>query len=721
MSEQDRLGFALDNLRATDWEEFELLASSYLSADFPDLQTVAGVGDRGRDAVLESVAKPGVILQYSIDQDWKSKIDATIARLKEAEVEFALLVYVTSRRLGPKAESYLLDLGVAGTNVVTRDRQYFVERVYHSAANTRAAERLSRRVIDPLLPGQRVTENSPIRDPELRAGLLYLELHLRDADTERNLSKLTHDSLVLAALRATDNENMMKREQLLEIVRHQMPERDPDKLQSAVEGSLERLRNDKRVVVRRADDSFALHHQERLRQTERAVSIIEERTAVRVQLEGRLLETAKTLGLEPHGVGMDSLLDALDEIFQGVLEQLGNAFAEGVSNGEASVRRRDVYPTASNVAVTNSRDLRAAGLTVGQVVELLVEVVTAAIAEPEGPIQNYLRELSDAYTLLAFTRSASDVQAAVGHFFSRGTLVLDATVLLPCFVETVQPPSERRFTSLLNAARECGMSLLVTDGVINEIAAHFNVCMHCLTMESGRWVGDDPFVLRHWRLVTDGGNFRDFVAQFRDDREDVTGFEQFLTDGLGITRTDLEELAERFPPETKIALIEAWRPLRRQRAQRSPVEEDMLLQHDVEMYLGVLGLRVEERADVFGYEAWWVTADGSAHRVGSVAREQGIRLPSRPCMSPGFLSRLLAFGPAKSKIGSDRLLQLPVALEIQRSGWGNPELAELAERIRAVNDGQPEWLVRRKVRRAMNKLKGTGREEQLTLDHLTQA
>jgi hypothetical protein len=89
-------------------------------------------------------------------------------------------------------------------------------------------------------------------------------------------------------------------------------------------------------------------------------------------------------------------------------------------------------------------------------------------------------------------------------------------------------------------------------------------------------------------------------------------------------------------------------------------------------------MRQDEKPDVFGYEAWWVTIDSTAFRVSKAAAEERIRIPSRPCMSPGFLSQLLAFGPAKTKMGPERRLQLPVALEIQRLGWGNPELAKVA-------------------------------------------
>jgi hypothetical protein len=50
MSRQ-RLELALERLGAPDWERFERFASEFLSAEIPDLRTVASpTGDEGRDA-----------------------------------------------------------------------------------------------------------------------------------------------------------------------------------------------------------------------------------------------------------------------------------------------------------------------------------------------------------------------------------------------------------------------------------------------------------------------------------------------------------------------------------------------------------------------------------------------------------------------------------------------------------------------------------------------
>jgi hypothetical protein len=49
------------------------------------LRTIAGVGDMGRDAVFEAVDGGSVVLQYSIDEDWRSKIKGAVRRRAEAD------------------------------------------------------------------------------------------------------------------------------------------------------------------------------------------------------------------------------------------------------------------------------------------------------------------------------------------------------------------------------------------------------------------------------------------------------------------------------------------------------------------------------------------------------------------------------------------------------------------------------------------------------------
>jgi hypothetical protein len=97
--------------------------------------------------------------------------------------------------------------------------------------------------------------------------------------------------------------------------------------------------------------------------------------------------------------------------------------------------------------------------------------------------------------------------------------------------------------------------------------------------------------------------------------------------------------------------------------------------------------------------------DTSSAQLRSLARDEGIDLPSSPVMHPNFLSRLLALGPSRRTLTTEERSSLPLMLAAQASPWGVPELGEAAAEIRAEYSGRPEYFLRRKLRERMNQIK----------------
>lgn len=702
MSDADRLRFALSKLPSADWESFEHLASAYLAGDFDDLRTLTGVGDEGRDAILFPAANPQIVLQYSVEKDWAKKIRKTIARLREAEHEFSGLVYVTNQEIGSAANDLKTELSKEGVLLDVRDLSYFVDRVDKSQAHRNAAAALSERVITPLLPGSEVLRNSSVGDPDLRAGLLYLELQLHDAEGGRNISRLSHDAVVLTVLRDTTPENQMSR---AEIVAHatRLLGSDAPLVGESVDGALERLRRRERIVYTRGTNSYSLHFTERQRREEDAIALLTQREEVRAQLRVLAQAAADDLQVPLLDEAVDAVVDAVEAVFERTLEIQGNAFADAVKRQAATALKSDLAQIVRDLVVERSGDLRVARVSTDALVALIIEIATNAVLVG-GALQVHLRDLADAYTLLAFIQQAPDVQRAVGHFFSRGRLLLDTTVLLPCFAEDLLDPEDQRHTNLLRGASEAGMTLCVTDGVVNEIDSHLLLSLTCSRTAPSQWEGSIPRVYADWFAIANGGDFAGFVRRFRG-REGEPNIRLFLEQALGIEVVDLDPVVARMDKDLRYRLSELWRPRKALRIEGSELERDLLLRHDIEMYMGVLGWRDKEKADLFGYEAWWVTSDGTAFRLADLAADEGIQLKSNPVMSPNFLANLLSIGPARSRLTRRIRDQLPVALDIQRNGWEVSELSAVADRIRAECAGEPEWLIRGRIRDAMMEIK----------------
>ena len=107
MPTYERFKLALSNADGAHWRDFERLATVVLMDEYPSLRPMAAAsGDGGMDAVLfQSSEDPDVVLQFSVRQDWETKITQTIARLMKTAPETSMLVFATNQQVGPKANA----------------------------------------------------------------------------------------------------------------------------------------------------------------------------------------------------------------------------------------------------------------------------------------------------------------------------------------------------------------------------------------------------------------------------------------------------------------------------------------------------------------------------------------------------------------------------------------------------------------------------------------
>lgn len=366
-----------------------------------------------------------------------------------------------------------------------------------------------------------------------------------------------------------------------------------------------------------------------------------------------------------------------------------------------NLRRIDVYDLARELATVRASTLSAVSRDPQVVAELLTEVAVDVLREPGDVLQRYLRNMADAYTLLAFMRETPDVRRALQHLYGRARLILDTSVLLPCLAEVLLPETDRLVTLLLRAAAGAGARLEVVPGVINEIHAHINIASRCQTTSADRWQGRVPFLLVEWRRLAVGGSFRRFVETFEGTEAPMDDIQDFLATQLGVTvADDVWNAASEVDIEIRGRLTEVWRDRReRWRHTRSPFDDtNILLRHDVDTYLGVSALRHGRRDGLYGYDLWWVTRDATAFALRRLMQAEQIELGPIPCMHPDFLSNFLALEPLREP---DIRQRLPVAVDVQY--FAGQDVVATADTIRRDNEGLPEYLVRRRIRDALDR------------------
>ena len=402
-----------------------------------------------------------------------------------------VLVYVSNCRIGADADEFKLELQQRNRiHLDVRDANWFIERVNSNADRQEAAEELARVVVDPLLAGDDIIARKAqaLTGAEARTGLLYLALQWKDVTREKGLTKLSYEALVKAALRGTSSTHRLTRQEVHDRVTAIIPMQDRASLNQHVNSALARMTK-KTVRHWMQADEFCLTFEEQQRVNDRHAEL---------ELEDGDFETETrvVVGAVADALNID-LIDKLPEL--GVRVKLlldrfvlnrGEAFASAVVSGD--LRRLDMEDL-KDLVIADVGNFGDAGLG-GGIIDLLTNTLEEVIWSGGPAVQSYLRRSTDTYTLLAFLRETPDVQQVVEKLFSHGSVWLDTSIVLPAMAETLLDEERQRFSRLLRIARDAGLDLRITPGVLEEVERHLNRSMSCLHAQES-WEGRTPFLL----------------------------------------------------------------------------------------------------------------------------------------------------------------------------------------------------------------------------------
>jgi hypothetical protein len=700
-----RLELALERLQPSDWARFERIASVFFAAEFDNLRTVASPsGDEGRDAELFSPeSEPRVVLQYSVSENWKAKINSTVLRLKKTNPEVLVLIYATNQVIGAQWDEIKKALRTKhGLTLDVRDRSWFVERVFANTSRQKAAEELAVAIVDPYLSSAGVGPHvqSELSSPEAVAAVTFLGLQWQDEVREKGLTKLAFEALVRAVLINTSSEKRMPRSEVFTSVGALLPDHAPVQIESLVEGALKRLA--KHAVKHWPNDEFCLAHEElqRLNKFRLEAGLAESNLLVGIQAIAIELTAALSLNQTEVKLFANCLRTGTDA----ALLERSQAFAMAVHSGTlAELADVDFSSTLSSILAT-------AALRKIPSVDWLAKLraaVREVLISLNPAIQTYLRSLSDAYTLMAFLKQTPDVQGAVEKMFSQGVLWVDATVLLPLIADTLATLDDERgrFTRMIDAARDAGLKLFVTPGVIEEVERHMNRSLTCVRLSFSQWQGSIPYLLE--RYLASGrstSSFPSWLENFRGEARPLLDLAEYFQDQFEIKERSLEAERDSSPQELRYALQQIWHERYERRRERYGMPlDDMavtrLVNHDVECYSGVVHLRSKEHSSPFGYNAWWLTVDRQAFNLKNRLRPLMVDTPpDSPVMSADFLVNYLAFGPQRKRVTKAKEANLPLLMVLGGATQLTPSLIAEAENLRSQLKDLPERVIRRQVR-----------------------
>lgn len=701
-----RLELALDRLQPSDWERFERLASAFLASDFDQLRTVASPsGDEGRDAELFSPEDdPTVVAQYSVAKDWQAKINATVRRIKVTIPKALVLIYVSNKVIGAGADALKKTLRVKhGLALDVRDRNWFLERVLESTGRQKAAEELAQIIVDPYLASVGVGPHvqSVLSKPEAIAAVTYLGLQWKDDAREKGLTRLAFEALVRGALINSDSEHRLPKAAIVDLIKKVLPDHNVAQLRGLIDSALRRLA--KHTIKHwPKDDEYCLAHEEVQRLNTFRVEAALAETALQASI--RSIATVRLAGRKLPPEDEPEVLRCLRAATDAVLYERSQAFAMAVQSGTLASLANTEFKATLIGEIGKAKLPKIPDI---DWIAVLQGAVRDVLTSNDPPIQAYLRALADTYTLLAFLKQTPDVQSVVEKMFSHGMLWLDATVILPLLADTlsIADGESGRFTRMIDAARESGLKLFVTPGVVEEVERHMNKALVCVRLPRGQWEGSVPYLLD--RYVESGrgtGSFASWLEHFRGDVRPLQDLAEYLLEQFDIVERSLEAESSAAPIELRHALEQIWHGRFERRRERygAPLDEmaiTRLVSHDVECYAGIVQSRTKEHASPFGYSAWWLTVDKHAFDLKGRLRDlMSGEPPESPVMSADFLVNYLAFGPSRRRLTKETESRLPLLMVLGNATQLTPELMSEAESLRTQLKDLPERVIRRQVR-----------------------
>lgn len=696
MVSRERLEFALGNVKGSQWQKFEELASAFLAMEFDSHRTMASPGgDGGRDAELYSFdGTANVLIQYSVQADWRTKINDTFKRLKETFQEVTSLIYLTSVPIGARADDLKKAYRQKGIHLDVRDQSWFLDRMNADENRREASAAFAREIVDPILVDKRVLTDAPgLSGRDARTALVFLEMQAKDEGADKGLTKACFESLVKAALHGTSSDLRKTRMEIYEAVHGFLPQHSRAQLKPFIDGALNRMSKSKIKHYLEPDEfHLAFEESERIKDRVAGLRLLSE--AIRQDILDAIGEDP-SINNEARARTCDLVRKAIEIYFY----RLGEEFAQCVTEEKdiplhADLLGNVVIEVAPKGKINSDTDW----------VGYLRRITSAVLTNPSDETTEMFRVLSTSYTLFAFLAEVPDVQRATKRLFARGTFWLDTTALLPLVAEQAFPEADRPFTELMVQLKRSGLKTRVTWGVLEEIESHLNLCRTFVKKRSS-WQGRVPYVYQRYAIA--GGRaetFSSWVEEFMGDHRPLDDLAEYLADladiqvAKPISTSDLDQ-------EVVDAVREYWHQIQDERrdVSQSASNKYRLAEHDIENYLSVLAQRRSEVSkSAIGYTSWLVTLDSAAWSLlGKIDESAREKIRHTPVISIDFLLKYLAFGPRRDLIdtssrGHTRVFAATVYENVP------VELVAVAEQVREDCKGLSERLIQRKIRDGMD-------------------
>ena len=303
------------------------------------------------------------------------------------------------------------------------------------------------------------------------------------------------------------------------------------------------------------------------------------------------------------------------------------------------------------------------------------------------PEQNqFLMKLSNTYMMMFMLQCDPHICSYFQVMASKLNVYVCTSIIIPALSECYLPELNRRHWNLLIGARDAGVTLIINEPILFELAAHFrsiskiyyeqyeNIEDIYLSNEEGiRYI--NGIMIRAYFYAKHKGkikNFREFINTFVDPYLKNTESEiliwlketfniKFISDtSLGITLN-----------ESEFNLL--YESLKIEKS------ADLKAKIDAKIILTIQKIREKynetDSSGIFGYKTWWLSKDIVTQKVVNQIFKD--KYKNSCYMRPDFLYNYISLAPTKKQIDSAYTQLFPTMLGVNISYHLKPEVIKV--------------------------------------------
>lgn len=679
MQSVDPKSFEFSLSKISDGFIFENFINEFLSQILGyDFIPVGGIKDRGIDGLEHVFNQKGYdsfIYQTSIVKDSNSKIKNSLKKLKDNQIKVEKFIFVTNQEV--KNQDLLVDelFKEYKIPIYIYDIKWLASRVNHSPGTISIYERFTRDHLHEYeQPGKAYSVNGYVSDPRL---FVFLRQQWDINRGNLDLHSILADTLILYCLEGTDpDKNIFKTKDELESSMTKLIDFDFKILKPIINQRLKALSTKPRKIkYHSAAKAYCLPYKTRLEICDRNLqdSLLYEQ--FKKQTEDDFNSFISDSGSEIED-GFILIEKTLNQIFY----QQGLEFSNFITN----IDSKDIYEKdLSEIIDTVVEKFPKTFKFKNRVKEVILLTIRKMVYSGTPEQNQFLMKLSHTYMMMFMLQCDPKICTYFQEVASKLNVYVCTSIIIPALSEYYLPEYNRRHWNLLIGARNAGVTLIINEPILSELASHFKSIVrkykelyegvedvYLSDEEKIRYI--DEIMIRAYFYAKYQGHiksFENFINTFVSPNLKNTDIEirEWLKKQFNISFKSDASLGINLDDEEFSLLYDS---LKKQKS------VDAKAKTDTSIILTVHKLREKNNetgsSGIFGYKTWWLSKDTVTQKVVNRVFKHKYKISCY--MRTDFLYNYISLAPTKSQIDSAYIQLFPTMLGVNISYHINPKV-----------------------------------------------